>query len=95
MTTFYGRCEIVTYCPSSFSLKDKRKTLQSLLDRIQDKLNLAVAEVDHQDRHRLSRLAFATVGSSRDQVDRIFGKLEGLIDEDPTLQIREIERSIS
>lgn len=86
---------MVLYCPASFSLKDKRKFIRSLLDRARDNLNVAAAEVDHQDRHRLSRLAFGTVSSSRAHAERELDHLETMVGEDTALQIREIDRSIA
>jgi hypothetical protein len=45
------------------SLKDKRSVLQSLQARLK-KLNVAVAEIDHQDLWQKAGIACATVSSS-------------------------------
>lgn len=82
------------YFPSSFSLKDKRRILESLLDRVRQDMNVSAAEVGHQDRHRLSKISFAVTGSSRGTVDHVFDNLEDLIGGEPTIQVREIDRSI-
>lgn len=47
------------------SLKDKRAILQSLKAELRRKLNLAVAEVDHQDLWQRAGIAGATVASER------------------------------
>jgi uncharacterized protein YlxP (DUF503 family) len=47
------------------SLKDKRAILQSLKAELRRKLNVAVAEVDHQDLRQRAGLACATVGERR------------------------------
>ncbi len=95
MESLIGHYEVVLYCPSSFSLKDKRQEVQSLLDTIREAMNVAVAEVAHQDHHRLSRLGFATISSSRERIEQAFENLRTTIDEVPTLQIRETERTIA
>lgn len=82
------------YCPDSFSLKDKRRTVQSLLDRVREELNVAGAEVRHQDHHRLATTAFATVSSSRRQIDRVFDALEREITKDPVMEVREVDRRV-
>lgn len=94
MTTFVGYCEMTLYCPGAFSLKDKRQSIKSLLDGVRDNLNVSAAEVDHQDRHRLSRVAFSAVSSDKNQVETVFDNIERDISEDPQLQIREIERTL-
>lgn len=94
MTTFVGSVEVTLYCPDSFSLKDKRRTITSLLDRVREDLNVAAAEVEHQDHHRLATLAFATVNSSRRQVERVCDALENEVVNDPVLNVREIDRHI-
>ncbi len=47
------------------SLKDKRAILQSLKAELRRKLNVAVAEVEHQDLWQRAGLACATVGDRR------------------------------
>lgn len=94
MTTFVGSCEVTVYCPNSFSLKDKRRALKSLLDRVREDLNVAAAEVAHQDHHRLATAAFATVSSSRRQIERVFDTIENEVAHDPVLDVREIQRNI-
>lgn len=47
------------------SLKEKRAVLQSLKAELRRSLNVAVAEVEHQDKWQRAGLACATVGSDR------------------------------
>jgi len=57
---------------SSASLKDKRRVVRSLLDRVRARCNVAAAEVDHQDLHQRAQLAFAAVATSEAPLDRLF-----------------------
>ena len=59
------------------SLKDKRRILASVKDRVR-KLNVSVAEIDHLDTHQRARLSVAAVASHRDHVDRV---LDGVVTE--------------
>ena len=52
------------------SLKDKRRILASIKDRVR-KLNVSLAEIDHHDAHQRARLGVAAVASHRDHVDRV------------------------
>ncbi len=45
------------------SLKDKRRVIRSLKDRISNKFSIAVAEVDHQDVCQAAEIGVVTVGT--------------------------------
>lgn len=47
------------------SLKEKRAILQSLKAELRRSLNVAVAEVEHQDKWQRAGIACGTVGSDR------------------------------
>ncbi|MBL8980210.1 MAG: DUF503 domain-containing protein [Gemmatimonadetes bacterium] len=62
------------------SLKDKRAILQSLKAELRRKLNVAVAEVEHQDLWQRAGIACATVGSDRRVVDETLRAADRLIE---------------
>ena len=45
------------------SLKDKRQVVRSIKDRLANKFNVAVAEVDSLEDRQIAVLGFATVGN--------------------------------
>ena len=47
------------------SLKEKRRTLASVKDRVR-RLNVSLAEVDHHELHQRAQLAIVAVASDRD-----------------------------
>jgi uncharacterized protein YlxP (DUF503 family) len=47
----------------SRSLKDKRQVVRSIKDRLANRFNVAVAEVDNLDDRQIAALGFATVGN--------------------------------
>ncbi|HEX7092839.1 MAG TPA: DUF503 domain-containing protein, partial [Nitrospiraceae bacterium] len=49
MGIIVGLCTVELFIPGSQSLKDKRQVLLSLKDRLREKFNLSIAEVDGQD----------------------------------------------
>lgn len=61
------------------SLKDKRSILQSLKAGL-TKLNLAVAEVDHQELWQRAGLAAVTVGSDRRVAEATLRAADALVD---------------
>lgn len=61
------------------SLKEKRAVLQSLKAALR-KLNLSVAEVEHQDLWQRAGIAAAAVGSDRRVVDELLHQADSVIE---------------
>lgn len=61
--------EIEFFIPTSHSLKEKRAVLQRMMTRTQQKFNIAIAEIDHQDVWQRTKLALVTVSSSKQSAD--------------------------
>ena len=74
---FVGLLSLELHFPGSRSLKDKRVVLRSVKDRLR-RLNVTIAEVDHQDLWQRSTLAVAAVGSEQRAVER---SLESVVEE--------------
>ncbi len=47
----------------SYSLKDKRQILNSIKEKIRNKYNVSIAEVDEQENRQIIVLGLATVGN--------------------------------
>lgn len=60
---------------SSCSLKDKRRVLKSLKDKLRNKFNASVSEVGTQDNHKLSVIGVAMVGTDRQFVNSSLSSL--------------------
>ncbi|MGQ9498118.1 MAG: DUF503 domain-containing protein [Desulfotomaculales bacterium] len=61
---FVGVLTVQLFCHAATSLKDKRRVLKSLLDRLRDRYNVACAEVDGHDRWQVATIGIAAVGNS-------------------------------
>ena len=57
------------------SLKDKRRVVKSVTGRARARHNVAVAEVDHHDLIQRSEIAFLSVASSRDALEKMFDQI--------------------
>ena len=77
-----GVCRLQLRLPETFSLKDKRRVIKSLKDKLKARFNLSVAEVAFQDEKRLCELALAAVGTAREPVHRMFMKSLELVESD-------------
>jgi uncharacterized protein YlxP (DUF503 family) len=63
----------------AFSLKDKRRVVKSLKDRIRARFNVSVAEVDHLDVHRRATIAVAMVSGDAGYLHGCFDKIVDLV----------------
>lgn len=57
--------ELTILIYDSYSLKDKRSTVKSIVHRVRNRHHLTTAEVDDWDLHNKSVLGFGVVGSNR------------------------------
>ncbi len=72
-----GLLVVDLHLPDAHSLKDKRRVLRGVKDRLQ-KLNVAVAETDHADLRQRAQLGVVAIGNSGDRVDQT---LRAVVDE--------------
>lgn len=77
--------------PACDSLKDKRRVLSSLLNRIRRELHISAAEVGLQNRARSSVIAFAFLSGARTQVESLRERVERIVDGEPRLVVVERE----
>jgi uncharacterized protein YlxP (DUF503 family) len=58
------------HIPDARSLKDKRHVLRSLKDRLREKFNVAVAELDHEDVWQRSVIGIVTLSNEEHHVEQ-------------------------
>ena len=71
--------------PEARSLKDKRQVLRSYKDRVLNKMNVSVAEVDRQDNWNFADLAFVTVAAESDVVQQRISDIDRSLHSDPRM----------
>ena len=67
-----GVCTIEIFIPAARSHKDKRRVLKSLIERIKNRHNVSIAEVEYQDLWQRAGIAIAAVASSQKPIDAMF-----------------------
>ncbi len=82
-----GLCTIELYLPNGHSLKAKRQVLLSLKDRLRNRFNLSVAEVDEQELWQKAVLAIACVANEGTHVNRVLDQAMNLIRSVPTIEV--------
>jgi uncharacterized protein YlxP (DUF503 family) len=74
-----GLLEIDLYSEQFHSLKEKRRLLSSLKERLKNKFNIAVAESDYQDLWQKAQLSIVTLGPGRAFLESTFRQIEDFI----------------
>ena len=69
------------------SLKDKRRVVKGLKDRIRHRFNVSVAEVDFQELWQRSAIGVAAVGTDGAFIAEVFGKVLALVRRDHSVQV--------
>ncbi len=70
-----GFLSLEIYLPYSHSLKEKRKTIASLKDRVKKKYNVALAELDYHDKWQRSKIGIVTLNNHKTIVESLFQKI--------------------
>ena len=84
MSATIGKARVTLYFASTFSLKEKRGEVKSVIRRIQNQFNAAIAEIEDLDDVRAATLGIAVVSTSAthaaQMLDAIIAALERLLD---------------
>jgi uncharacterized protein YlxP (DUF503 family) len=70
-----GLLTLEIYLPYSHSLKEKRKTINKLKDRLKKRYNIAFAELDYLNKWQRSRIGIATLNTQKRMIDKVFQKI--------------------
>ncbi len=74
-----GLLRVECSLPGTQSIKDKRRILNSLLDRLHHRFHVAAAEVSHQDSWRRAGLAVACVSTNTRHADQVLAHVADAI----------------
>jgi uncharacterized protein YlxP (DUF503 family) len=84
---FIGVCHIEIHVPDSGSLKTKRHSLRSLKDRIRNKFNVSVAEVEDNDLWQKATLAVAVVSNDKSHLNQTLDHVLNLVRSVPEISL--------
>jgi uncharacterized protein YlxP (DUF503 family) len=76
-----GVLRIYLQIPDSHSLKEKRRVVRSLKDRLMSNFNISVAEVGSNDKLQVAELGLVTVGTDKPFVEQLLDRVVDFIEE--------------
>jgi len=75
------------HLPGCSSLKEKRRVVKSLKDRLRHQFNVSVAETAHHDVLQRAELAVCVVSVDRGHADRVLRSADRLVDGEPRVRL--------
>ena len=76
-----GVCRLMIHVPDASSLKEKRQVSRSLTDRIKNRFNVGVAEVEDSDLHQRLILGISCVSNDSAHANEIISKVVSFVEE--------------
>jgi uncharacterized protein len=75
------------------SLKDKRRVLRGLKDRLHARFNVSVAETGHQDLWQRAELSCCVVATDRRHAESVLASAHNLVERSPGARIIDSSKS--
>ena len=75
-----GICTIELHLRETRSLKAKRQVLKSIITRVKNNFNVAIAEVDYHDKWQRSLLGVPVVSTAQDHANGILSKVVNFVE---------------
>ena len=76
-----GVCRITLRLPGCHSLKEKRQVIKSLMARVRNQFEVAIAEVDEQDSWHTAILGVSCVSNNSQHIDSVLAHVQRYIEE--------------
>lgn len=82
--------QILFEVPDADSIKEKRRILRSIKDKLQRRFRLSVAEVDLQDSLSFAQIGGALVSNSKDFGETVLHKALAMIETEVPVRIQDV-----
>jgi uncharacterized protein YlxP (DUF503 family) len=73
--------QFIIEIPATATIKDKRRAVNSLKDRVRNRFKVSISEVDLQESHRFAHLGVALVSNSRQYGESVMHKILSFLEE--------------
>ncbi|MDR0512635.1 MAG: DUF503 domain-containing protein [Treponema sp.] len=82
--------QLIFEIPDVDSIKEKRRVIRSMKDKLQRRFNMSVAEVDLQDSLSFGQIGGALVSNSRDFGESVLRKAFAAIEKDVPVRVHDM-----
>jgi uncharacterized protein YlxP (DUF503 family) len=80
MPVAVGISSFELHLPESRSLKDKRRVVKSLVERIHQRYRVSIAETDFHDLHQRAEISLAAVTNGEAELSKLLEEIHGMVD---------------
>lgn len=80
MTATIGSLRVTILFEATFSIKDKRREIKSICQRVQNQFNAAIAEIEDLDDMRVGTLGVVVVSNSAPHANQMLNRVESFIE---------------
>ena len=84
-----GICRIELHIPESNSLKDKRQVVKGIKDKIRNKFNVSIAEIDNNDLWQRATLGVSIVSNDKKFANQVLCMVVDKINQENSAMILE------
>lgn len=89
-----GTDKVYLYADWVHSLKEKRAIVKSITDKVKNRFNISIAEVDNLDMHKSIVLGLACVSNSAKHSDNCIQKVIEYIEQNTEAVVEKIETEL-
>jgi uncharacterized protein YlxP (DUF503 family) len=76
------------------SLKEKRMVVKSIIDKVKNKFNVSIAEVDTQDYHQTITIGIACVSNENRHADSMLSEVLNFIEDNTDAVVQDIHTEL-
>jgi len=86
-----GVLKVEMHIGESLSLKDKRRVVKRLKDRVKNNFNVSIAEVDNLDKWQLATLGVSCVSNDKKHVDGTLNRIRDFFEKEKDIVINDCQ----
>ena len=86
-----GLCILELHLSSAHSLKEKRRVIKGLKDRLKSRFNVSVAEIDHQELWQRSTLGVVSISQARQPLESCFQQIQRIVESELAAELVSFE----
>ena len=86
-----GLCILELHLSSAHSLKEKRRVVKGLKDRLKSRFNVSVAEIDHQDLWQRATLGIVSISPDRRPLESCFQQIQRIVESELSADVVSFE----
>lgn len=86
-----GTAVIEIHIPASTSLKAKRSVLNRIKERLRNRFNASVAEIDYHDLWQRAAIGVATVGVEKRVIEGVLDNMVRLVEMEPRVEVTRVQ----